>query len=73
MIGRSVFVWFAFVNLSLYGFDAVQVWNRVNSFRHVVILLEDPYVCVFFALVNLSLYGFDAVQVWNRVIPSDAL
>ena len=30
MVGRSVFVCSAFVNLSLSGCDAVQVWERVN-------------------------------------------
>ena len=30
MVGRSVFVCSAFVNLSLYGCDAVQVRERVN-------------------------------------------
>ena len=30
MIGRSVFVFFALVNLSLSGCDAVQGWERVD-------------------------------------------
>ena len=30
VVGRSVFVCFAFVNLSLSGCDAVLVWERVN-------------------------------------------
>ena len=30
VVGRSAFVCFAFVNLSLSGYDAVLVWERVN-------------------------------------------
>ena len=84
MVGRSVSVFVAFVNLSLYGCEPCQKLERV----------EDPVF--FFAVVNLSLYGLDAVlaairvgrslsvclasvslsfsglgavQVWKRVIP----
>ena len=58
MIGRSVFVCFAFVNLSLCGFDAVSAAIMVG---------RSVFVCS--AFVNLSLSGFDAVQVWKRVNP----
>ena len=56
MIGRSVFVCLASVNLSLYGCEPCQQRER----------LEDPYLCVF-AVVNLSLYGLDAVSAAIRV------
>ena len=51
MIGRSVFVCFVLVNLSLYGFDAVSAAIMVG---------RSVFVC--FAFVNLSLYGLDAVS-----------
>ena len=40
MVGRSVSVCYAFVNLSLPGCDAVQVWERVNPVRCAVMLLR---------------------------------
>ena len=49
---------FAFVNLSLYGFDAVSA---------AIMVERSVFVCS--AFVNLSLSGFDAVQVWERVNP----
>ena len=41
MVGSSVSVCYAFVNLSLPGCDAVQVWERVNPVRCAVMLLRD--------------------------------
>ena len=51
MIGRSVFVCFVLVNLSLYGCDAVSAAIMVG---------RSVFVCL--AFVNLSLYGCDAVS-----------
>ena len=56
MVGRSVSVFVAFVNLLLYGCEPYQQLERV----------EDPYLWVF-AVVNLSLYGLDAVLAAIRV------
>ena len=41
MIGRSVFLFLALVNLSLTGVGAVQVRNKVNPIRRVVNLLQE--------------------------------
>ena len=56
MVGRSVSVFVAFVNLLPYGCEPCQQLERV----------EDPYLWVF-AVVNLSLYGLDAVSAAIRV------
>ena len=58
MVGRSVFVFLALVNLSLFGLDAVSAAMMVG---------RSVFVC--FAFVSLSLCGFGAVQVWKRVNP----
>ena len=85
MIGRSVFVCFVLVNLSLYGCDAVSAAKMVGRSVFVCFafvnlslygldavsaaIMVGRSVFVFFAFVSLSLSGFDAVQVWKRVNP----
>ena len=56
VVGRSVFVCSAFVNLSLSGCDAVLVWERVNmagagEVRFYVFRAECP--CCFCAVLRL--------------------
>ena len=85
MIGRSVFVCFVLVNLSLYGCDAVSAAIMVGRSVFVcfafvklspfgldavsAVIMVGRSVFVCLAFVSLSLSGFGVVQVWKRVNP----
>ena len=53
-VGSSVSVCYAFVNLSLPGCDAVQVWERVNPVRCVVMLLRNMAGAVVVEVLRFS-------------------